>query len=313
MAVVGAGPGGLSAALWCDELGIDSLILESSAEAGGQLLWTHNRIDNYIGLKTANGVELRDLFIRHTAERKIPIRYSSRVSSVALDPLRLKLGDGTLVLPRAVIIATGVRRNQPNDLDLEKYKNKGLLVSGKRDKHEAKGATAVVVGGGDAAFENALILSETADKVLLVHRRDSFRARPEFTDAVAKTGNIEIVTDSEVTGISGEDSLKQIEITYKKSGETSWIEAQALIFRIGVRPNSELVSDLVSTDSRGYIRVDSNCRTSVDRIYAVGDVANPESPTVSTAAGMGATAVKALFSWFTQRTDIQSGETSPNT
>ncbi|MCO6511925.1 MAG: FAD-dependent oxidoreductase [Aridibacter famidurans] len=295
VAIIGAGPAGLSAALWCDELGLDRLILEAGREPGGQLLWTHNVIDNYLGFKAANGREARDRFLVQIEERGLHILLENVADSVTSDPLRVRLRKGETIQPRAVIIATGVRRNEPELQNLKTFRGRGILESGKRDKELAAGKTAMVVGGGDAAFENALILAGTADKVYLVHRSEEFRARPEFTDAVRENGKIEIITNSEVARLDGSDRLESVTLTGEGSERS--LSVGALIFRIGVRPNSELVGGLVATDSRGYININSNCRTDVEGIYAVGDVANPVSPTISSAAGMGATAAKAVFSW----------------
>ncbi|QQS42728.1 MAG: FAD-dependent oxidoreductase [Acidobacteriota bacterium] len=295
VAIVGAGPAGLSAALWCDELGLDALVLEAGREPGGQLLWTYNSIENYLGFEAADGREARDRFVDQIRRRGLNIRPESVAASVALRPLRVGLSKGETIEPRAVIIATGVRRNEPDLENLEHFRGRGILESGKRDKDLAIGKTVMVVGGGDAAFENALILAGTADKVFLVHRRETFRARQEFTDAVRDNSKIEIITNSEVARLEGDGGLESVTLT--GDGQERGLSVGALIFRIGVRPNSELVQHLVATDSRGYIRIDSSCRTDQEGIYAVGDVANPVSPTISSASGMGATAAKAVFSW----------------
>lgn len=295
VAIIGAGPAGLSAALWCDELGLDCLIFEANEEPGGQLLWTHNTIENYLGFEAGNGRQARDRFVSQVSKRGLEIRSGRRVDSIAAEPLSLQLSEGESVRPRALIIATGVRRNEPELENLDCFRGRGILESGKRDKDLAKGKTAMVVGGGDAAFENALILSDTADKVFLVHRRDKFTARSEFIEAVHAEEKIEIITNSEVTGVEGSGHLEFV--TLKGPGSERTVAVEALIFRIGVRPNSEIVRGLVATDPRGYVKIDSTCRTTVEGIFAVGDVANPVSPTISSAAGMGATAAKAVFSW----------------
>jgi thioredoxin reductase (NADPH) len=169
-------------------------------------------------------------------------------------------------------------------------------LSGKLQAKEALGKTAIVVGGGDAAFENALILSEFAKQVFLIHRRSEFSARPEFIEKVVAAARIDILTDSVVTGLEGKESLRTIKIHNPAKNETRRIAAEIMIIRIGVVPNTELLSETLAVDERGYVQIDSNCRTSVDSIYAVGDVANPHAPTISSAVGMGATAVKSISS-----------------
>lgn len=297
VAIVGAGPAGLSAALWCVELGLDCIVLEKGNEAGGQLLWTHNRIENYLGFEAQNGTEVRDNFLRQVLKRPVAIRYSAGVGSITADPFRLSLSDAEAIEAKAIIFAAGVRRNRPDIDGIERFWGKGIIESGKRDKQLAAGKTAVVVGGGDAGFENALILSEFAEKVFLVHRRNSFRARPEFIEAVASEPKIELITNAELIEVAGNDSLEEVSIADVADGTVTKLEAQTLIFRLGVVPNSEPLAGIAELDDRGYIKIDSFCRTSREGIYAVGDVANPISPTISSAAGMGSTAAKAVFSW----------------
>ncbi len=158
-----------------------------------------------------------------------------------------------------------------------------------------KGKRVVVVGGGDAAAENALLLSEHAERVLLVHRRNRLTARKEFQDRIFSTPNIELVLESEIARIGGTDRIKWVDIK-SRIGDRSRIEAEYLIARIGVTPNTEVLNSQLATDSQGYILVDQLGKTNIEGVYAIGDVANPISPTIATAVGMGATAAKSAFS-----------------
>jgi thioredoxin reductase (NADPH) len=303
--VIGAGPAGLSAALWCRDLGLEPVILDAGSEAGGQLLWTHNPIDNYLGVSAENGREIRDLFVSHVQAAGLDVICGKR--AVGIDPgaLEVLFADGSLTSGKAIIAATGVRRRETGIRGLERFFGKGLLESGKNEKDSVTGLTVAVVGGGDAAFENALILSETASRVILIHRRDSFTARDEFTSVVASTGNIDVLTSLQVKEVRGEERVGSIVVRNLKTGEQDEIEVGAVIFRIGVVPNSELLSEHVTIDKRGYVIVDDQCRTSAAGIWAVGDVANPVSPTIASAAGMGATSAKSILSWLIQSSDIE--------
>lgn len=305
VAIIGCGPAGLSTALWCDDLGLKCLAFEAAAEPGGQLLLTHNSIENYLGVRASNGRDLRDIFLRQVNERGLSVRTGCNVVSLDLDGNSLNLSDGRSVVTRSIVAATGVRRRDPGIEGLARFEGKGLLHSGKKEKESARGRTAVVVGGGDAAFENALILSGAADRVVLVHRGDSFRARREFTSEVLELKNVDVRTNSVVTDVQGANRIEGVTIRDVASGESETIRAEVLIFRIGVTPNSELFRSRIDLDEQGYIAVNQECQTSRAGVYAVGDVANPVSPTIATATGMGATAAKSVFSWLMRSSDIQ--------
>ncbi|NNE65747.1 MAG: NAD(P)/FAD-dependent oxidoreductase [Pyrinomonadaceae bacterium] len=293
--IAGAGPAGMSAALWANELNINHLVLESGTEPGGQLLKTFNPIDNHLGVAALNGNDLRDVFFRQVEKRTKSVLFSRTIRNVDIDSNRIQLENGEKLGFRALLVATGVRRRRlevTGEIDL---RGKGIILSGKKQAVEASDKDAIVVGGGDAAFENALILSEFAKKVTLIHRRDEFSARREFVEEVLRHPGIEVLTNAQVVSFNGDSQLKAVSISL--NGENREIEGQIAVIRIGVAPNSEPVTGLVDLDHRGYIRISSNCRTTRKCIYAAGDVANPVSPTVSSAVGMGATAVKSILEY----------------
>jgi thioredoxin reductase (NADPH) len=160
-----------------------------------------------------------------------------------------------------------------------------------------KGKKVLIVGGGDAAFENALILSKFASSVTVAFRKPTPSARREFVDAAALGENIRLLPSTVLDRISGDDVVEVVELT-NHSGEARIEDVDAVLIRIGVVPNSEIVQGIVDLDDCLYIKVDQTGATSVRGIYAVGDVANPCSPTLSTAVGTGATAAKAIFRSF---------------
>ena len=292
--IVGGGVAGISAALWCDELGLSALVLESSAELGGQLLWTHNEIKNYPGREAADGRELRDTFLTQIAKRNFELYLQAQISKIDLTKKEVSMRDGTNFSARAVIIATGVSRRKLNVAGESEFKNRGIIESGKKNAAQITGKKVLIAGGGDAAFENALILAETAEKVTLIHRRKDFRARREFIEKVKNNPKIEVLTETEITKISGGDKLENVEI--KTGGETRILSVDALLIRIGVAANTKIFNGKLKLDKNDYIKINQNCETSVKNIFAVGDVANPLAPTISSSAGMGATAAKVIFS-----------------
>jgi len=291
--IIGGGAGGISAACWCAELGLKALLLEAQTELGGQLLRTHNPVKNHLGIEAENGRSLRDVFVRQSKNYKFSLRTKAEVSAVDLENKIVTLQSGEVFSAKALIIATGIRRRKLG-VGEEELKNKGILESGKRDAEKAAGKNVCVVGGGDAALENALMLAETAGKVTLVHRRKKFRARAEFLEKARQNPKIEILTEASLTEIIGRETVVAVRI--KNREEVFELPIEAILIRIGVEPNTGIFRGKLKLDKDGYIEINSRCETDMDGIFAVGDVANPLAPTVSSAVGMGATAAKVILS-----------------
>jgi thioredoxin reductase (NADPH) len=294
--IIGGGVAGLSTALWCDELGLSALLLEKNAELGGQLLWTHNEIKNYLGKEAKNGRELRDVFLEQIEKRKFTLHLQTEITDVDLEKREITLADETKIFARAVVIATGIRRRKLNVEGEDKFKKRGIIESGKQNAESVTGKNVLIVGGGDAAFENALILAENASHVTLIHRRKDFRARSEFIEQVEQHPKIKIFTETTVQKITGNEQIESVAINNLISNETQMLPIDVLLIRIGVEPNTEQFQGTLELDKNGYIEVNRNCETNLEKVFAVGDVANPISLTVSTAVGTGATAAKAIFS-----------------
>lgn len=294
--IIGGGVGGLSTALWCDELGLSALLLEEKNELGGQLLWTHNEIKNYLGREAKNGRELRDAFLEQIEKRNFELSLRAEIAEIDLEKKEVLFADQTLISARAIVIATGIRRRKLNVAGEDKFKERGIIESGKKNVDSVAGKNVLVVGGGDAAFENALILAETAEKVTLAHRRKVFNAREEFIEQVENHPKITILTETVVQKISGNERIESIELKKISADETLILPVDALLIRIGVEPNTEIFRGKLELDASGYIEINRNCETNLKGVFAVGDAANPLAPTVSGAVGMGATAAKAIFS-----------------
>lgn len=296
--IIGGGAAGISAALWCDELGLSALVLEEAEEFGGQLLWTHNEIKNHLGIEAENGREMRNIFLRQIENRKFGRRFGTKVSEILSEreavttrsDFKVLLENGEKISANSIVIASGVRRRKLNVEGELEFQNKGIITSGKRDAERARNKNVLIVGGGDAAFENALILAETAKSVTLSCRGKTFRARTEFFEQVLQNPNVKILTETIVKRILGEKKVEAVEF---ENGERQSFEI--ILIRVGVEPNTEFLRGKIELDAQGYIKINENCETSAKNIYAVGDVANPISPTISTAVGMGATVAKTIF------------------
>lgn len=294
--IIGAGPAGLSAALWCDELGLDALVLEQGAEIGGQLLSVYNPIGNYLGVEAANGRELREQFDAQIAGREFDLWTQTEIESVDLRAKRVVLRSGEQLQAISIIIATGVRRRRlgiPGEAELA---GRGVVESATRDRDSLAGRDVCIVGGGDAAAENALLLAEVCPTVTLVHRGKRLGARREFIERIAGEHCITVFTEARLERIIGEREVEAVEILRDVAIKPFQMAVQGVLIRIGVEPNTELFGEQLHMDARGYIVVTGEQETSVENVFAVGDVSNPLAPTISGAAGAGATAAKVIAS-----------------
>lgn len=299
--IIGAGPAGLAAALWCDELGLETLVLEENAEVGGQLLRVYNRIENYLGVRAENGCELRDLFALQLKDAEFDLWTQAEIESVDLRARRVTLRSGEALQAISIVIATGVRRRRlgiPGELELA---GRGVMVSGVRDRDEFAGQDVCVVGGGDAAAENALYLAEVCPTVTLVHRGKKLRARSEFVERLRGEHCITVFTDAVVRRIIGERAVEAVEIFRNGAIKSFEMAVRGVLIRIGVEPNTELFREQLHVDERGYIVVTGEQETSIGNVFAIGDVSNPLAPTISSACGAGATAAKVIAARLNER------------
>src|ERR671917_2388563 len=148
--IIGAGPAGLSAALWCDELGLDTLVIEQAAEVGGQLLRVYNPIENYLGVSASNGRELRDLFAAQVEGKEFDLWTEAEIESVDLKAKRVHLRSGEELQSIALVIATGVRRRRLGVPGESEFAGRGVLESGRLERDAVAGEDVLVVGGGEA-------------------------------------------------------------------------------------------------------------------------------------------------------------------
>lgn len=292
--IIGAGPAGLSAAFWCDELGLDTLVLEQAEEIGGQLHRVYNPIENYLGLKTRNGEELLELFAKDVDSAEFDLWKGTNITSVDLKARRVSLASGENLQSIAIVIASGVRSRQLGVPGEKEFVGKGMIESGARDRELFAGQDVCVVGGGDAAVENALLLAEACATVTLVHRGKKLRARREFAERLQPNNRVTVFTESVLTRIIGDEHVQAVEIQRKEGLKPFQLAVRGVLIRIGVEPNTELFREQLETDEKGFIAVNSQQETSVPMVFAVGDVSNPIAPTISGATGGGATAVKVI-------------------
>ena len=294
--IIGAGPAGISAALWCDELGLDTLVLEQQEEIGGQLLSVYNPIENYPGLRAHDGRELLERFSEPVSKADFDLWTNVEIESVNLRAKRISLRSGEELQSISIIIATGVRRRQLGIAGEKEFVGHGIIESATRDRELFAGKDVCVIGGGDAAAENALLLAEVCPTITIVHRGKSLKARREFVERLQTSHCITVFTESVVTRMLGNEGLEAVEILRKDALKPFQMAVRGVLVRAGFEPNTELFREELQLDEKGYISVTGQQVTSVANVFAVGDVSNPLAPTISGATGAGATAAKVIAS-----------------
>ena len=289
--IIGGGPGGMTAGVYGGRAELKTLILEKNFH-GGQMVSTAE-IENYPALPDTNGVELSNLMLEHAKKPGAKIDYKG-VEKIDIEEdgiKKLTLTGGDEIYTKAVILSMG---STPRKLGLDKedkFTGRGLGYCAICDGGFYRNKVVAVNGGGDTAVEDALYLSRIASKVYLIHRRDELRANKTLQTRI-KESNVEIVWNSTIKEILGDDKLTGVITVDKTDGSERQIDLDGLFVAIGGIPQSSLVEGMVELD-KGYIVANENCETSQPGIYAVGDIRVKSLRQVITAAADGAIAVHA--------------------
>jgi len=288
--IVGAGPAGVSAALWSRTLGLHARVLEAAGRIGGQLHSIHFHPLEVAAVEAGNGPAMAATCERQLALAGIDVQPGSTATGLerSVDGVwRVSTAGGEAHDAHAVLAATGLRRRRlgvPGESALE---DRGVSYSARRDRERFAGQEVVVVGGGDGAYENALLLAEVGCTVTLLVR-DEIRARRMFRDRVAAESRITVVRDARVVELRGGERLEAV--VYQMDGRIVERPAAAIVIKIGMDPNTEWCSNLVR-DPEGYIVADARGRTSAASVWAAGDLTRPRLPSIATAQGAGAIAL----------------------
>ena len=298
MVIIGGGPGGYTASLYAARAGLDVLLLERLS-AGGQMALTH-QIDNYPGFP--EGVEGFALGqqMQKQAERfgaKTRLADVQRVELTA-SPKKIETSEGTFYA-RTVVIATGA---DPRRLGLpgeDALLGRGLAYCAACDGMFYRGKTVAVVGGGNSAAADALLLSRIVEKVILIHRRDTLRATRIYHEPLMQAGNVEFRWNSVVTEILSEDTVTGVRIRDVLTGKEEVIPLGGVFVSIGRKPATALVEGQLALED-GYILAGETTETSLPGVYAVGDVRTKPLRQVVTAVADGATAVHMAEAYLAQ-------------
>lgn len=298
--IIGGGPGGYAAALYCARAGLSTLVLEKLS-AGGQMATT-TQVDNYPGFDEGiDGFELAEKMQRGAERFGAETAYAEVTAlDLAAQPKRITTSAGE-VLGQTVVLATGASPRPLGIPDEDALRGRGVSYCATCDGMFFRGKTVVVAGGGNSAAEDALVLSKICKKVYLVHRRDTLRATKSYLAPLEKAQNLEFVWNKQIDRlIAPEGQLTGVGMTDRVTGEVSTLDADGLFVAIGRIPDTKLIAGQVDLDEQGYIIADETTRTSVPGVFAVGDARTKPLRQIITAAADGATASKFVEEYLNQ-------------
>jgi thioredoxin reductase (NADPH) len=307
--IVGSGPAGYTAALYAARASLDVLVFQGF-EAGGQLMLTSD-VENYPGYREGvMGPGMMDDFEAQAARFGAKMRLEN-VDRVDFSERPFKLwaeGAEEPTLARAVIIATGAQAKWLGLPGEQRLMGRGVSGCATCDAFFFKGKRVAVVGGGDTAMEEALVLSKFAGEVVIIHRRDEFRASKIMLDRAQKNPKITIVTDTVVEDVLGEKSVEGIRIKNLKTGEISELEVDGFFAAIGHAPATGIFKGQIEMDEGGYIIQHEHTMTSVAGVFAAGDVSDKRYRQAVTAAGDGCRAAIDAERWLEEQGEAEEAE-----
>lgn len=303
VAVIGSGPSGLTAAIYTARANLSPLVIEGEPSStvdqpGGQLMLT-TEIENFPGF--IDGIEGPELMGRFRAQAaRFGAEFeTARVSKVDFSqrPFKLWIGEDE-VQAHSVIISTGARSRMLGLPAEERLLGRGLSTCATCDGFFFRGQNIAVIGGGDSAIEEATFLTKFAEKVTIVHRRKELRASKIMQDRAFRNPKIDFVWDSEVVDIVGEDKVSSLELRNLVTGETSSMAVTGVFVAIGHIPNTSVFQGHLEMDDAGYIKTEAgSTHTSVDGVFACGDVQDSTYRQAITAAGSGCMAAIDVERW----------------
>ncbi|SOC15113.1 thioredoxin-disulfide reductase [Pseudobutyrivibrio ruminis] len=294
--VIGAGPAGLAAGIYGKRAGYNILVLDTSSISGGQILNTYE-VDNYPGIPGVSGTELAEAMKKHC--EKLGVEFArGRVTSIVDNGQTKELvTKKENFQTKTVIIATGATNRKLGCPGEDEFSGMGVSYCATCDGAFFKDKVVAVVGGGDVALEDAAYLARTCKKVYLIHRRDEFRGAVVLQNQIKSLDNVELVLDSTVESIIGNDSVEKLLIKNKKTNEERELEVDGVFIAVGTVPNTKTISGLPSLDERGYIVADETCETNIPGVFAAGDVRTKQLRQVITATADGANAITSITNY----------------
>ncbi len=300
LVIIGSGPAGLSAAVYAKRAGLNMIIIEKNPVSGGQIIDTYE-VDNYLGIPGVNGFDLGTKFREHADKLGAEfvdglvtgIECVEQGSDTKAPVYKVKTEDAEYET-HTVILATGAHHSKLGIPGEEEYIGKGVSYCATCDGAFYRGKVTAVNGGGDVAVEDAIFLARFCSKVYLIHRRDELRATKILQDELFGLDNVEVIWDSVVKEVKGEDKVSHITIENVKNKDVNDIDVDGLFVAIGIHPSTDLFADLVKLDDKGYVIANEDGATSAPGIFVAGDSRKKRLRQIVTAVADGANAVTSV-------------------
>lgn len=293
--IIGGGPAGLTAATYARRAGKSVLVIEKNA-FGGQITWSP-KVENYPGFVSISGAALGDCFLEQAMEQGAEVELDEAVAvSVDADGVKtVRCESGAAFQGRALIAAVGARPRMLGVAREEELIGNGVCYCAVCDGAFFAGQDVAVCGGGNAALQDALLLSEKCRHVTLIHRRDSFRGEQKLVEALEKRENVTFLLNARVAGLLGEAELSGLVI--EQAGARRELSVAGLFVAVGHRPDNGIFAALMALDEAGYADAKEDCLTKSAGVFAAGDCRAKAVRQLTTAAADGAVAALAACRW----------------
>ncbi len=291
--IIGSGPAGLTAAIYAQRARLHALVIEKEYVSGGQVVNTYE-VDNYPGLQGIGGFELGSKFREHADHLGAAFLVANVEHIIIEETVKKVQTDQGDFYGKTVLIATGARHRLLGVPGEQELSGMGVSYCATCDGAFFRERDVAVVGGGDVAVEDAIFLARGCAKVYLIHRRGELRAAKSLQERLFACPNVEILWDTVVTRICGEEQVESLKLENVKTGEGRTLTLDGVFIAVGILPNTEAFQGLVDMDEQGYILAGEDAITSVSGIYAAGDVRTKMLRQIITAAADGANAVTSV-------------------
>lgn len=295
--IIGAGPAGLSAAVYAKRAGFRTLVLDKSPVSGGQVLSTYE-VDNYLGIQGVTGMELSEKFKNHAMEAGAEFVCANVLSIDAEGDTKVVHTEKEDYEAAAIIFAVGAHHAKLGVKGEEELTGMGVSYCATCDGAFFKNRKVAVVGGGDVAIEDAIFLARGCEKVYVIHRRDTFRAAHSLVKKARQMDNIEFIIDTTVSEICGEDMVEKLVLSNVKTKEQTELEVNGIFIAVGIVPETEILQDVVKMDEKGYVISDELGSTNIPGVFVAGDCKQKRLRQIITAVADGANAVTGVEDYF---------------